>query len=340
MADLGRRRFLQAASAVALVGCEKAWGEEGWQPAAGPRRLPARPVLDCHIHLFDPTRPGGIPWPEKTDTVLYKAALPGRYRPMAEALGVVGAIAVECSPLAVDNDWLLATAESSELIVGVIGDLDAALSEFPQELERLRANPLFLGIRYGNLWGRDLGARMREGTFVANLRLLAAKGLVLESANPNPALISALLEVTRKVPELRVIVDHLPQAPPPQDSEIREKYLKDLQELARHPGVFVKGSEILRRIDGKVPERMAVYKAWLDEIWNIFGDDRMLFGSDWPNSDTMAPFANTFNMAKEYIQTRSQKAAEEYWWRNSVRAYGWKPRSAAQKALLKQLSLA
>jgi predicted TIM-barrel fold metal-dependent hydrolase len=259
---------------------------------------------------------------------------------MAEALGVVGAIAVECSPLAVDNDWLLATAESSELIVGVIGDLDAALSEFPQELERLRANPLFLGIRYGNLWGRDLGARMREGTFVANLRLLAAKGLVLESANPNPALISALLEVTRKVPELRVIVDHLPQAPPPQDSEIREKYLKDLQELARHPGVFVKGSEILRRIDGKVPERMAVYKAWLDEIWNIFGDDRMLFGSDWPNSDTMAPFANTFNMAKEYIQTRSQKAAEEYWWRNSVRAYGWKPRSAAQKALLKQLSLA
>jgi predicted TIM-barrel fold metal-dependent hydrolase len=54
------------------------------------------PVIDAHIHLFDPTRPGGVPWPPKTDAVLYHPALPARYAPLAQPHGVVGAIAVEC----------------------------------------------------------------------------------------------------------------------------------------------------------------------------------------------------------------------------------------------------
>jgi L-fuconolactonase len=34
------------------------------------------PIIDTHIHLFDPRRPQGVPWPEKNDAVLYKPALP------------------------------------------------------------------------------------------------------------------------------------------------------------------------------------------------------------------------------------------------------------------------
>ena len=61
----------------------------------------AIPVIDTHIHLFDPTRPGGVPWPEKTDTAIYKTTLPDRYVSIAGPLGVVGAIVIEASPLAV-----------------------------------------------------------------------------------------------------------------------------------------------------------------------------------------------------------------------------------------------
>ncbi|MGB6688442.1 MAG: hypothetical protein WBE76_11420 [Terracidiphilus sp.] len=71
------------------------------------------PIIDAHIHLFDPTRPGGVPWPEKSDTALYKPALPERYEALTGHLGVVGAIAIEASPLAGDNDWLLQVAANS-----------------------------------------------------------------------------------------------------------------------------------------------------------------------------------------------------------------------------------
>jgi L-fuconolactonase len=47
------------------------------------------PMIDTHIHLFDPTRPQGVPWPEKSDAVLYKPALPDRYRRVTKGLGIV-----------------------------------------------------------------------------------------------------------------------------------------------------------------------------------------------------------------------------------------------------------
>ena len=81
------------------------------------------PIIDAHIHLFDPTRPGGVPWPEKDDAVLYKPSTPERYVATSAKFGVVGAIAIEASPLASDNEWLLNVATNHPVIVGIIGDL-------------------------------------------------------------------------------------------------------------------------------------------------------------------------------------------------------------------------
>src|SRR5579859_5956208 len=83
--------------------------------------IPPIPIIDTHIHLFDPTRPGGVPWPEPSDSVLYKPALPDRYQQISRNFGVVGAIAIEASPLPKDNDWLLATAKENPLMVGIVG---------------------------------------------------------------------------------------------------------------------------------------------------------------------------------------------------------------------------
>ncbi|MCU1226301.1 MAG: hypothetical protein JWQ42_4394 [Edaphobacter sp.] len=335
MAQLGRRTFIQNTASVALLQSVQNLLPASTRQHTSRKSGTLSPVIDTHIHLYDPTRPGGVPWPEQSDSALYRPALPARYRSLAEPLGVLGAIAIECSPLTSDNDWLLQTAASSEFIVGVIGDLDPALPDFPTELERLRANPLFRGIRYGNLWGRDLGAHFNQPAFIDNLKRFASSGLLLESANPTPTLVAQLLQLTKLVPDLRIVIDHLPQAPPPQNAVSRSKYLEDLRALSKRSNLFVKGSEILRRVDGKVSMDIATYRPWLDQIWEVFGDDRMLFGSDWPNSDHLAPIADTFNIAQRYILTRGEAATEKYLWKNSVAAYGWMPRNAAQADLLR-----
>jgi predicted TIM-barrel fold metal-dependent hydrolase len=291
------------------------------------------PIIDAHIHLFDPTRPGGVPWPTKDDTALYKPALPARYQVMSAPFGVVGAIAIEASPLPSDNQWLLDLAAKNPNIVGIIGDLIPGPPSYTGDLERLHRNPLFLGFRYGNLWNRDLAIDLEKPGFIDGLKALAQAGLVFESANPDPSLIRAIRKVAERVPGLRIVVDHLPHAPVPKEPAALDDYWRNLHALAERPGVYVKLSEIPVIANGKLVTDPQFYRDPLDRIWNVFGEDRILFGSDWPNSDHVAPFADTLAIVRGYISKKSPAAQEKYFWKNSIAAYKWRARTPDQPNL-------
>lgn len=310
-----RRTFLGVAAAV-LTGANA-------QP-------PAIPIIDTHIHLFDIGRPQGVPWPPKDNSVLYHSALPARLRQIAVPLGVVGVIEVEASPWLEDNQWVLDIAAKDTIIVGTVGDLEPGKPEFRKQLDRFHRNPLFRGIRYGNLWDRNLSADLEKPEFVAGLKALAGAGLALDTANPNPALIEAVVRVTDKVPELRVVLDHLPQLNPPSEGAARDAYYANLRELGKRPQVYVKISEVLRRVNGAIPESLDFYRERLDELCGIFGEDRVLYGSDWPNSDMWLPYPKELAVVREYFNGKGRAAAEKYFWKNSVAAYRWVKRAADQ----------
>jgi predicted TIM-barrel fold metal-dependent hydrolase len=304
-----RRTFLAAAGAAALA-----------QP-------PAYPIIDTHIHLFDPRRPQGVPWPPKESSI-YEPALPERIRRISEPLGVRGVIEIECSPWLEDNQWVLDVAAKDRFVLGTVGDLEPGAPDFAKQLERFHRNPLFLGIRYGNLWDRSLAAGLEKPQFVAGLKLLANGGMVLDTANPNPALIETVVRLTDKVPNLRVVLDHLPQCDPLGDSAGRAGYERNLRELAKRPQVYVKLSQVLRRVDGRVPRDLDLYRGRLDELFGLFGEDRVLYGSDWPNSDPFAPYDAILGLVRQYFAGKSAVAAEKYFWKNSKAAYRWSERNA------------
>jgi L-fuconolactonase len=319
---LRRREFIRLAAATAAVSTS--------ERVAYPRPT-ALPILDAHVHLFDPTRSGGVPWPSKSDEAIYKPALPDRLEALASPLGVVGAIAIEASPLEGDNDWLLQMVARHPFIVGCIGNLDPSAASYQSKLALLRSNPLFLGIRYGNLWDRDLAADLDKPGFWAGLHALAGAGLVFESANPNPALIGALVRVAERLPSLRIVIDHLPNAAVPNDKGAAEKYWDDLRRLGGHPEVFVKLSEISVRVNGNVEKSADFYRNGLDAIWSIFGEDRVIFGSDWPNSDHVASYTDTLRIVRQYAFDKGQRSSKKLFWRNSREVYRWQPRRAAQR---------
>ena len=292
------------------------------------------PAIDAHIHLFNPDRRGGVPWPDRSDTVLYRAALPARYQQLAEPHGIVGAIAIECSPWMIDNFWLQEEVDRNPAMLGFIGDLMPEAPDFGATLDRLSRSPLFLGIRYGNLWNRDLYAAVQCPEFIAGVKTLAQAELVFETANPDSRLIAAVLRLTDQVQGLRVVLDHLPHAEVPAAAAARAEYEANLHELSARPSIFVKGSEIVRRVAGTVSLDAGYYKASLDRIWDLFGEDRILFGSDWPNSDSLALFDETFGIAQRYIASRSARAQQAYFWKNSISAYRWHARTPQQTRLL------
>ena len=317
-----RREFLRLGASIA-----GSWATTQLAQALAP----VIPIIDTHIHMFDTRRPGGVPWPATTDTALYKPALPERYARIAGPLGVVGAIVVEASPLVSDNDWVLSLAANHPILVGMVGDLIPATPSYQKDLERLHANPLFLGIRYGNLWDRDLAVDAKKPGFLPGLKMLAEQGLVLDSANPDPALIRAIAGVADHLPELRIVIDHLPSARVPLEAAARDEYWSLLRHLAQNKNIFVKLSEVaLARSEQTAPIPPNFNQDRLDSLWDVFGEDHVLYASDWPNSDHHATYQETISIVRDYVEPKGRIAAEKFFWKNSVAAYRWRRRQLDQ----------
>lgn len=313
---MNRRTFLSGLAAAGLAGA-----------------APPAPIIDTHIHLFDPTRREGVPWPPKDSAILYRKALPDRYREVTRNLGIVGAIEVECSPWLEDNQWVLDIAAKDTVIVGTVGDLEPEKPAFQKQLDRFHRNPLFLGIRCGNLWGRDFSANVSNPGFLAGAKALADAGLVMDIANPTPALVADIVRLTDKVPGLRVVVDHLPSMEPVVGAAALRSHNANLRELGKRPRVYAKVSEVLRAVNGKVPLDLPFYRARLDQLWDVFGEDRLLYGSDWPNSDLVGAYPQVLGVVREYFTRKGQAPAEKYFWKNSVAAYRWVKRAGNQPEL-------
>src|SRR5438105_2048469 len=190
--SLRRRAFLTAATAMTMQ--------------RGSAQAPSIPIIDTHIHFFDTTRPQGVPY--GNGFPVGPIASPAVFRKVAAPLGVVGAIEVEASPWIEDNLWVLEVEEKDPLMVGAIGNLQPDKPEFKEYLDRYHRNKLFLGIRYGNLWGYNLATQVANPAFIEGLKLMQQADLALDTANPRPDLLEAVLTVNDKVPGLRIILDH------------------------------------------------------------------------------------------------------------------------------------
>ena len=288
------------------------------------------PIIDTHIHLFDPRRPQGAPY-SGPPGVPVEPSLPPRYRRLVVPLGIVGAIKIEASPWIEDNLWVLEVAEQDSIIVGVVGNLEPDKPDFAEMLDRYHKNRLFRGIRYGNLWRRDITKQADNPAFIDGLKRLQQADLVLDTANPRVDLLQAILKITDKVPDLRVVLDHLPSLEPTVDT--RKDYDAALDQLQQRPRVFVKLSAVIHRVNGQVSFDLAPYRDRLEQLIARFGEDRILFGSDWPNSDGVAPLDKVVGVVREFFQSQPREVAEKYFWKNSLAAYKWIKRDSSQPAI-------
>jgi predicted TIM-barrel fold metal-dependent hydrolase len=258
-------------------------------------------------------------------------SLPPRYRKLATPLGIVGAIKVEASPWVEDNLWVLEVAERDPIIVGVIGNLEPDKPDFAEMLDRYRKNRLFRGIRYGNLWGRDITKQAENPAFIDGLKRLQQADLVLDTANPRVNLLQAIVKLTDKIPDLRVVLDHLPSLEPTLDTQ--KAYGDALDQLQQRPRIFVKLSAVIHRVNGQVSTELAPYRDRLEQLIGRFGEDRILFGSDWPNSDGVAPLDRVVGVVREFFQTKPREVADKYFWKNSLAAYKWIKRDPSQPTI-------
>ena len=290
------------------------------------------PIIDSHIHLFDNSRPEGSLYPGP-NSPLGQSALPSRYREVVKPFGVVGAIVIEAQPQAqsprmIDNQWVLDQAAKDMIIVGTLGRLDPESSDFDKNLEALQKNKLFLGLRQ-----IQLSPAIDKPSVVSNFKLLADAGLSLDTLpRRTDDATMVFVRLTDMIPSLRLIVEHFPNVKLPEDRVARDAYMDSLRELGKRPQVYIKLSEVVKKIDGRVSTDLTMYQDWLDQLWDIFGENRVIFGSDWPQSENLElnSYPNVISVARAYVSNKGQAAMEKVFWKNSILAYRWTKRNDDQ----------
>jgi L-fuconolactonase len=323
----GRRNFLAGAAATVAVAASRG-------VSAQSASVDHMPIIDAHIHLFDNTRPLGAGYMgSQAYRALSKPSLPSMFSALARPVGVVGAIVVESSFLIDDNLWYLETCRADPFMVGVSGNLNPSMREFGQYVTHFHKDPLFRAIRASHFYSADNGKVTLDPVQVANLKLLAQADLALDTANPSMDLMNANVMLADAIPELRIIMDHLPSFDP--SPENQQAYETVVKEMAARPNMFVKLTEVYhpRLSDGVIVKDYTPLRTRLEYLYAAFGEDRVMYGSDYPNSYGVATVPEEVGLMKRFFATKSRAAAEKYFWKNSARIYKWTPRAPDQPKL-------
>ena len=276
-------------------------------------------IIDCHTHFYDPTRPEGIPWPSRGSS-LYRTVLPKHLRELKQYRKITGTVIVEASPLVEDNTWLLDLAKEDPFIVGIVGNLMPGKDEFAGHLDRFVRNPLFRGIRVSSKTVTDL----LNSSSLDDLKKMIDHDMSLDvNGGPDtPAIVATLAE---KLPALRIVQNHIGNVritadPPPAD------WKAGIEAAAKHANVFCKISALVEgasRDGQKAPTEMSFYKPYIDFVWNAFGDDRVIYGSNWPVSENAADYKTLQRIVMEYAAEQGKDATAKFCSMNASHAYKW-----------------
>ena len=241
------------------------------------------PIVDAHVHLYDT---GRFPYAWMKDVPkLNRSHLPADYR---SAIGKVPVEQIVFVEVWVDTphrmaeaEWVSGLFESMPQLRGIVASValeDGAGAE--DALARLAEMEHVKAVRRLIEFEPDVDFCLQPG-FVEGVKLLTKYDLSFDICVKHYQLANAV-ELVRRCPEVRFMLDHIGK--PPIEAGEFDPWRGDIRALAALPNVCCKISGVITEADHDHWRREQV-RPYLDHAIEVFGIDRVMFGSDWPVSE-------------------------------------------------------
>jgi L-fuconolactonase len=251
--------------------------------------------IDAHQHFWK-YGPAEYGWINDNMAVLKRDYLPKDLKPLLAAEGFDGSVAVQARQDLEETRWLLELAEENDIIKGIVGWVDLCSPEVTKQLERFTSHPKFVGVRHV-LQDEPDDEFMLRGDFRRGIAQLRNYGLTYDLLL-FPRHLPVALKLVREFPEQRFVLDHIAK-PLIADGAI-EPWNRDIQELAKFENVGCKVSGMVTEARWK-EWRVEDFRPYLDVIFEAFGPERLMIGSDWPVCTLSASYAATMGLVKDYV---------------------------------------
>lgn len=274
-------------------------------------------MIDSHHHLwrYSTNEYGWIPpgSPLAQDQLLPELAA------ATTAAGVSGTVVVQARQVVEESDWLLALADQTPLIRGVVGWVPLIDPDVGEELERLSPHRKLKGVRH--VLQEEGDAYFLRDDFHRGLNLLPSFGLRYDLLLFQRQLPVAIQLVDRQ-PELPIIIDHIAK-PEIRKGRIDPAWKAGMVELAKRENITgVKISGMVNEVlDDELDD--STLQAYVEETITLFGTERVMFGTDWPvcllRIDSYKAWADA---TRRYISGLSPTEQQAILGDNCTRIYG------------------
>jgi L-fuconolactonase len=251
--------------------------------------------IDAHQHFWH-YNPAEHVWMSEAIAAIRRDFLPPDLKPMLDRLGFHGCLAVQVRQNLEETRWLLELAAHHDFIRGVVGWADLRSPELASDLEQFASNPKLVGVRHIVQDEPEDEFMLRE-EFRRGIAQLAEFGLAYDVLI-YPRQIPAAIRLVREFRHQRFVLDHL--AKPPIAERKLEPWEAGIRELAQMPNLFCK-------LSGMVTEarwnqwQQADFRPYLDVVFEAFGPERLMIGSDWPVCTLSASYESAMRLVIDYI---------------------------------------
>jgi L-fuconolactonase len=280
--------------------------------------------IDAHQHFwkYDPVRDAWI-----TDEMapLKNDFLPDRLLPELAANNIAGCIAVQADQSEAETFFLLDLASRYEAIQGVVGWVDLCAANVAERLEYFSQHPKLCGFRHILQAERDDGFMLRPA-FLRGIECLGSQrfGFTYDVLVYAPQL-PAVIELVSRFPDQSFVIDHI--AKPRIRERLRFPWAHQLRTLAENKNVYCKVSGLVTEADWRNWTAQDV-TPYLDLVFEVFGVDRLMFGSDWPVCLLAASYRQVVEVIADYTRDLPMADQEKIFGLNAGHLYGQRARHA------------
>jgi L-fuconolactonase len=271
-------------------------------------------IVDAHQHFWDPAR-GDYGW-LKPDNPIHRVFGTADLRPILVNTGIDATILVQAAATVAETDYMLEIARDAKFILGVVGWIDLAAPDAADEVRRRAADPLFLGVR-PMLQDIEQSDWILQPAFTSALNAIAAEGLVFD-ALILPHQIPVITELAMRHPQLSIVLDHAAK-PKLGHADAMAAWAQDVKALAACPNVTCKVSGLLTELPPG-GNRDDVFRV-MGVLFDLFGPQRLIWGSDWPVLTLAGDYQSWFDLAREAIAAKEPSAVRAVMGENALRIY-------------------
>jgi L-fuconolactonase len=263
--------------------------------------------IDAHQHFWR-YDPGEYAWIDDSMKTLRRDFLPGDLKPELERNGFDRCIAVQARQTLEETRWLLELADRHAFIGGVVGWVDLRSPGVRNQLESLERHPKLIGIRH-IVQSEPDDRFMLQPDFLRGIAILEEFGLTYDILIYARHL-AAAAEFVRRFERQRFVLDHIakPEIKAGSMSSFG-MWARGIRDLASFPNVFCKLSGLVTEADWG-NWKAAQFELYLDVVFDYFGGERLMIGSDWPVCTLAASYSDAMNLVKNYLSKHSSSVQE------------------------------